>query len=156
MPLPRSYHLQPCAPVVPPLKYVGPQRQFGWGLTCEQRKAEQKDENHPLYKTVMCRYLRSNKPCPHGDRCCFAHSLEELRPRQQSKHTHKRPCLMFFRDGHCPYGPKCLFLHKVTEKDKSRMNKDMNLFLQYGRGKRLPVFQALCAASAASDAENEK
>eukprot|EP00956_Cyclotella_meneghiniana_P015607 scaffold23990_cov47-Cyclotella_meneghiniana.AAC.5 len=35
-----------------------------------------------LFKTKMCRYVIHGKPCPYGDNCTFAHSVNELRSRQ--------------------------------------------------------------------------
>ncbi|XP_021745950.1 zinc finger CCCH domain-containing protein 24-like [Chenopodium quinoa] len=37
---------------------------------------------HPLHKTSLCSYFRSNSgSCSHGEECRFAHNEEELRPR---------------------------------------------------------------------------
>ena len=47
----------------------------------------------PRYKTAMC----FNKACPHGDKCTFAHSEDELRKRM------------------CRFGERCRNVKKISE-----------------------------------------
>lgn len=46
------------------------------------------DSRFPTYRTVLCDYHRSGNRCPHGDRCRFAHGIDQLRAAQHAKRAH--------------------------------------------------------------------
>lgn len=72
------------------------------------------DPSH--YKTRLCVYLGGNG-CPHGDRCGFAHSQEELRaPAASTVAEFKtRPCRYSLAE--CPFAAagRCQFAHSLDE-----------------------------------------
>eukprot|EP00392_Amoebophrya_sp_AT5.2_P002013 g2018.t1 len=64
----------------------------------------------PVYKTRMCRFLAEKGYCPHGDKCSFAHSVEELPP------SYKRElCQAYMMLGVCQHGINCKFAHGREE-----------------------------------------
>ncbi|KAJ1903789.1 hypothetical protein IWQ60_012537, partial [Tieghemiomyces parasiticus] len=49
----------------------------------------------------------------YSDKCTFAHSDAELKPRQLPANYKSRHCNKYdFGQGHCPYGAKCNFIHE--------------------------------------------
>jgi hypothetical protein len=62
-----------------------------------QRKADEARENPMAVKcTRVCESFKSGKQCRHGERCRYAHSLEELVPRR------------------CVFGSQCRKIHTST------------------------------------------
>ncbi|XP_019616539.1 PREDICTED: probable GPI-anchored adhesin-like protein PGA18 [Branchiostoma belcheri] len=58
------------------------------------------------YKTEMCGNFSSSGTCPFGDKCLYAHGLQEL--RRSPKLT---PCPTMQQKGNCPRGDGCVFSH---------------------------------------------
>ncbi|CAH1765056.1 4585_t:CDS:2 [Entrophospora sp. SA101] len=84
--------------------------------------------DNPLYKTRLCERFETEKFCPYGPKCTFAHGAGELRERlvvpveeKSSLPTVKdgpenplyktRLCERFMKENFCQYGPKCNFAH---------------------------------------------
>ena len=69
------------------------------------------------YKTELCRNLE-NGFCEFGDKCFFAHCIEELRGKswnivsQGGSGATMTKCKKFFEMGYCLNGNKCIFSHK--------------------------------------------
>ena len=64
------------------------------------------------YKTELCRNWQSGF-CEFGDKCFFAHSLEEIRDKVQLSFGLKQmKCKSFFELGYCLVGSKCQYSHK--------------------------------------------
>jgi len=64
-----------------------------------------------LMKTEMCKFfLQSN--CGKGSRCCYAHSLSELREKPDLARTSM--CSSFLKSGNCD-DPHCLFAHSERQ-----------------------------------------
>jgi hypothetical protein len=62
-----------------------------------QKKANEARENPMVLKcTRVCESFKSGKQCRHGERCRYAHSLEELAPRR------------------CVFGTQCRKIHTST------------------------------------------
>lgn len=93
---------------------------------------------NPKYKTLMCRNINSPQGCSYGDRCQYAHSIQELRtfvgqiPQNQienpngqnmMQNTKQRnplnyktaKCRNFEQTGVCKYGSRCSFAHSDAE-----------------------------------------
>eukprot|EP00392_Amoebophrya_sp_AT5.2_P002012 g2017.t1 len=64
----------------------------------------------PIYKTRMCRFVAEKGWCPHGDRCTFAHSVEELPPSYKREY-----CQAYMMLGVCQHGINCKFAHGPDE-----------------------------------------
>jgi hypothetical protein len=69
-------------------------------------------ESHEKYKTELCRNLESGF-CEYGDKCFYAHSLEELRDKSSTVLKQVK-CKSFFEFGYCLLGHRCQFSHKDT------------------------------------------
>lgn len=86
--------------------------------------------NPAKYKTMLCKHFTSQKGCSFGDKCQFAHGLQELRnaggvnPMSQQFLKFPQPkrgpnpqnykivkCKYYERDGTCRYGTLCSFAH---------------------------------------------
>lgn len=64
-----------------------------------------------LMKTEMCKFfLQSN--CGKGSRCCYAHTLNELREKPDLARTSM--CRSFLKSGNCD-DPHCLFAHSERQ-----------------------------------------
>eukprot|EP00918_Siedleckia_nematoides_P095533 GHVU01209727.1.p1 GENE.GHVU01209727.1~~GHVU01209727.1.p1 ORF type:complete len:235 (+),score=29.95 GHVU01209727.1:852-1556(+) len=63
-------------------------------------------------KTRMCPWHLKGQ-CSHGERCSFAHSEAELRPKPMLRKT--LMCSRVRLTGSCSLGDKCDFAHNVTE-----------------------------------------
>ena len=103
------------------------------------------------YKTIMCKYFNSDKPCPLGSRCHFAHGKDELRrlndplpkntplvptsqlikssdPNAEQVvnpvviNNYKTMICKYWEQGKCKYQQTCSFAHGEVE----RRNQDMN------------------------------
>lgn len=69
------------------------------------------DKRVALYKTEMCRAWEETGKCKYGDRCQFAHSVDELRIVSRHPKYKTEICRTFWEDGTCPYGKRCCFIH---------------------------------------------
>lgn len=70
-------------------------------------------DTNPLYKTELCRSYEEFGQCRYGNKCQFAHSLEELRPVQRHPKYKTEVCKTFATTGTCPYGTRCRFIHQT-------------------------------------------
>ena len=67
--------------------------------------------NSSRYKTELCRPFEENGHCKYGDKCQFAHGVDELRNLHRHPKYKTEPCRTFHTIGYCPYGPRCHFIH---------------------------------------------
>ena len=63
----------------------------------------------PRFKTEMCPH---GTFCAYGEKCNFAHTTTELRPRLRSAAYKTKPCRTWAATGACPYGTRCQFMHR--------------------------------------------
>ena len=114
--------------------------------------------NPAKYKTSLCKHFQSQKGCSFGEKCQFAHGINELRTQpgvnpfmnqmrtQTKKGTNSQnykivKCKYFERDGTCRYGTLCSFAHGESELRKKsdnimntpdRMMEPMPMFFNQG------------------------
>ena len=67
------------------------------------------------YKTELCRPFQESGTCKYGDRCQFAHGVEEIRTLVRHPKYKTELCRTFHSTGFCPYGPRCHFVHNPDE-----------------------------------------
>ncbi|CAG8768252.1 24669_t:CDS:2, partial [Racocetra persica] len=86
---------------------------------------------NPLYKTRLCERFETERFCPYGSKCTFAHGTAELRERPPGEEKVDIPptakdgpdnplyktrlCERFMKENFCQYGPKCNFAHGENE-----------------------------------------
>ena len=89
---------------------------------------------NPRYKTMLCKNYNTEQGCQYGEKCQFAHGVEELRtyhgngaqpqtqpgmPQQQMQKNIMNykivKCKNFEKDGVCKYGSHCTFAHGDEE-----------------------------------------
>ena len=63
------------------------------------------------YKTELCRAYEERGLCRYGDRCQFAHGVDELRSLQRHPKYKTELCRTYHTSGFCPYGARCHFVH---------------------------------------------
>ncbi|XP_056466481.1 mRNA decay activator protein ZFP36-like [Gadus macrocephalus] len=63
------------------------------------------------YKTELCRSFAESSVCKYGNKCQFAHGLDELRDLNRHPKYKTEPCRTFHTIGFCPYGIRCHFVH---------------------------------------------
>merc|ERR1712055_553557 len=71
------------------------------------------------YKTEMCRPFQENGTCKYGDKCQFAHGMNEVRNVNRHPKYKTDLCRTYHSVGFCPYGPRCHFIHALEEMQKS-------------------------------------
>jgi len=81
------------------------------------------------YKTELCRPFQESGTCKYGDRCQFAHGVEEIRTLVRHPKYKTELCRTFHSTGFCPYGPRCHFVHNPEEareavKSAAKFRKD--------------------------------
>ncbi|KAI6190506.1 C3H1-type domain-containing protein [Aphelenchoides bicaudatus] len=62
-------------------------------------------------KTALCRNIIENNTCSFGDRCYFAHSADELKPKPTNSKYKTVNCTAYMENNSCPYGEKCHYIH---------------------------------------------
>lgn len=75
--------------------------------------------NSSRYKTELCRPYEENGTCKYGDKCQFAHGINELRTLIRHPKYKTELCRTFHTTGFCPYGPRCHFIHNSDDSKKS-------------------------------------
>lgn len=88
--------------------------------------ASHKPINYGRYKTEMCRQYSENGECKYGDKCQFAHGLNELKDVNRHPKYKTDFCKTFHSKGFCPYGPRCHFIHDTN--DKLELKDESSLF----------------------------
>ena len=64
------------------------------------------------YKTELCKNWEERGFCPYGNKCRFAHGINELNSKDKLNDKYKsKPCQSFFNNMFCHYGTRCLFKH---------------------------------------------
>ena len=67
--------------------------------------------NQTRYKTEICRSFEESGQCKYGEKCQFAHGLDEVRQTNRHPKYKTQMCRTFHSWGFCPYGPRCHFIH---------------------------------------------
>lgn len=71
--------------------------------------------NTSRYKTELCRPYEEFGVCKYGDKCQFAHGMQELRSLARHPKYKTELCRTYHTVGFCPYGPRCHFVHNQEE-----------------------------------------
>lgn len=71
--------------------------------------------NTSRYKTELCRPYEEFGVCKYGDKCQFAHGMNELRSLARHPKYKTELCRTYHTVGFCPYGPRCHFVHNQEE-----------------------------------------
>ena len=104
------------------------------------------------YKTEICKGWEKGS-CEFGEKCAFAHGIEELRDKTVNVCNYKtKKCKQFFELGACMYGSRCQFLHKEVKTAASTPEASTRPSRKCSgdeTSSRLPIFQALSARGAA-------
>ena len=78
-----------------------------------QFKGEAKDFKIK-YKTELCKFFEIDGKCQFGDKCAYAHGIENLRSKVTNTTAYRtKKCTQFFEKGYCPYGNRCQFAHQL-------------------------------------------
>jgi hypothetical protein len=76
------------------------------------RKQDRFDKT-ALYKTELCTNWMLTGSCTYGNKCHFAHGVEDLKPRMRVENYKTQPCCDPAREGcrRCMYGRRCNYCH---------------------------------------------
>ncbi|XP_072998162.1 putative zinc finger CCCH domain-containing protein 21 [Typha latifolia] len=77
----------------------------------EEEEVEVEVYNQGMEKTELCNKWGEGGGCPYGERCRFAHGIQELRPVIRHPRYKTQLCRMLGKGGECPYGHRCHFRH---------------------------------------------
>eukprot|EP01092_Planopodium_desertum_P002053 TRINITY_DN133031_c0_g1_i1.p1 TRINITY_DN133031_c0_g1~~TRINITY_DN133031_c0_g1_i1.p1 ORF type:complete len:324 (-),score=-28.07 TRINITY_DN133031_c0_g1_i1:104-1075(-) len=94
--------------------YSSPKGSLSTSPTTSRAK---KTVNPNLYKTELCRSFEATGYCRYGERCQFAHGVEELRPIVRHPKYKTQLCKTYVALGTCPYGSRCRFIHALTKRE---------------------------------------
>lgn len=100
---------------VPVVDELNPLKQVQTGIAPTKRQkiiANRRKNFQMKKKTELCKNYILGEVCPLGEKCSFAHGVEELKPRYNVSATFKTiKCKHFHNEMFCQYGPRCQFLH---------------------------------------------
>lgn len=86
--------------------------------------------NKELYKTELCESFTTKGHCKYGNKCQFAHGLNELKLKPRSNNFRTKPCINWTKLGYCPYGKRCCFKHGDDHDIKIYMQAGNNTTLE--------------------------
>jgi len=86
--------------------------------------------NGRSFKTEICRSWSEFGYCPYGQRCRFAHGINELRIRPSACNNFKTARCKKFIAGYCQYGTRCRYVHDISE---TRMPFAGRSYVSHGR-----------------------
>ncbi|OMJ67928.1 hypothetical protein SteCoe_34787 [Stentor coeruleus] len=102
------------------------------------------------FKTEICRNL-SLGHCPFGDKCAFAHGIDEIRSKLKFSNYKTKDCKQFHELGYCQYGSRCQFKHREISEEtasNSSYSPETNRYItEESPKKRLPVFAKLAPSN---------
>lgn len=77
-----------------------------------QRKQDRFDKTS-LFKTEVCSNWKLTGSCTYGNKCHFAHGMEDLKSRMRVENYKTQPCCDPAREGarKCLYGRRCNYCH---------------------------------------------
>lgn len=79
-----------------------------------QKKNGRPSTNTELYKTELCAsYMSTGGNCPYGEKCQFAHGMDELKSVDRPPKWRSKPCQNWVKTGSCSYNERCCFRHDV-------------------------------------------
>uniref|UniRef100_A0A0N4Z6V8 Zinc finger protein LEE1 n=1 Tax=Parastrongyloides trichosuri TaxID=131310 RepID=A0A0N4Z6V8_PARTI len=113
-----------------PNKYIHGVPATKWySLSDEEREAHLQNQRRVIaYKTSLCVSFRISGNCSFGDKCRFAHGLDELKPPPERHPKYKTQlCDKFSSTGICPYGSRCQFIHATKT---GEVVSDYNLYIK--------------------------
>ena len=85
-----------------------------------------KNVNSSRYKTELCRPFEENGFCKYGEKCQFAHGIQEVRSLSRHPKYKTELCRTYHTVGFCPYGPRCHFIHNEDEHKLSEIIQQKN------------------------------
>lgn len=65
-------------------------------------------------KSSLCKNFAEKGSCPYGQKCQFAHGVEELRCNVDENSYKTKPCNSYWKKNCCPYGFRCNFSHSIA------------------------------------------
>jgi hypothetical protein len=69
-----------------------------------------------LFKTILCRdYLSEDQTCPRGEKCQFAHGIEDCRNPQSHPLYRSKMCSDWLNRGFCQRGNQCYHAHSKEQ-----------------------------------------
>ncbi|KAJ4458176.1 hypothetical protein PAPYR_6136 [Paratrimastix pyriformis] len=124
----------------PPISFLASQHVFPPLASGEPKR-------RTLYKTELCRNYMELGHCEYGDKCEFAHGLDDLiatGPRHPCYRT--RPCHSFHSpEMVCYYGTRCRFQHAAPQPEEAQVVALSSLVTTAASaltpGGRLPIFE---------------
>lgn len=107
------------------------------------------------FKTELCRQYDELGACDYGDRCMYAHGVEELKqlPYRHPKFKTER-CSAFHDLGYCMFGPRCSFVHHrdTLEQIVQKIQQDQEAY-EAQQNLLAPAVTAEAIANAVSNAQ---
>ena len=105
---------------------------------------EEEKRKDPKYKTELCKSWEETGFCVYGNRCRFAHGLNELNAKEQKNNYKTKQCKSFMEHGYCQYGSRCNFIHKkqnLSEFNYPYYSFNLIIKSEIVPCKRLKIFQ---------------
>lgn len=121
---PSGFSLGSLSPLGDSLSSLDRDCPIGSGRSFVNRSQSQTSSRSPVsppaqqtsrYKTEMCRPYQENGTCKYGEKCQFAHGVQEVRGVNRHPKYKTDLCKTYHSVGFCPYGPRCHFVHALDE-----------------------------------------
>jgi len=83
------------------------------GLPFKPAQTRHTEKKQSLYKTELCTNWTLTNTCTYGNKCHFAHGIDDLAPRTRLENFKTQPCCDPAREGsrRCLYGSRCNYCH---------------------------------------------
>lgn len=83
------------------------------GSHCDMALPIQAKPGNDKYKTEMCRKIIDLGFCKYGNKCQFAHTIDELRYASKHRKFKSKACNNWHKNtpGSCRYGNRCCYIH---------------------------------------------
>ena len=91
-------------------------------------------------KTELCKNYEFYHKCYFGNKCSFAHGIEELRQYNPAVKYKDIPCCYYTEKFFCPYGQRCNYIHNSYIYEQLSSSIILHIF---HNSKRLPVFESI-------------
>lgn len=109
-------------------------------------------------KSELCIDFINTRKCKFGEKCFFAHGLENLKTNKKTTIKSMAECKSYKEIGFCPYGKDCGLIHKENQSESSFSCLDLSEIFKKeywflykiqinSKKRRLDVFNKVCEVS---------
>lgn len=83
------------------------------------QKQIEKPRQNKIKSELCIEYINKGK-CSYGDKCIFAHGLENIINKRKNPIKSKAECKAYNEIGFCPFGQNCNMTHHIFSENKEK------------------------------------